>query len=343
MTIYEDINEIQTFQTNKNIEKNNFLIEKDDILYIVISVFSPYGKDIRTKLAQEFIQRIEKLHEQGEPVQICVIELLYKEQNNFLKVSNSKFHLQIHNTHNIYLFNKENLINVGVKNLLPSNWKWMAWIDADIEITDSNWVRRTIELFKGGNYDILQLFSICRYLSSENIPNEYFYGSIRLLHSPVLLKQKKYRHPGFAWACSREAYKKMNGLFEYAIVGGGDFIMEACFTNRFHLIEKKFKENPYFLNEIKKFHENVKHFSVYYLNTIIEHHYHGDRKNRMYVDRNEIILKNKFDPKRDVIRPFEDLGFNILVPTMEFYELIKFKINSYFQSRKEIKKDKLNI
>lgn len=336
MTIYEDINEIQTFQKKKDVE-NEIPLERDDILYIVISVFSPYGRDIRTKLAQEFIHRIEKLQEQGEPVQICVIELLYKEQNNFLNVSNSKFHLQIQYKHNIYLFNKENLINVGIKNLLPSNWKWMAWIDADIEMTDSNWVRKTIQLFKLGNYDILQLFSICRYLSSENIPIEYFYSSIRLLHSPILLKDKKYRHPGFAWACSRKAYEEMNGLFEYAIVGGGDFIMEACFTNRFHLIEKKFKENQYFLNEIRQFYEKVKHFSIYYLNTIIQHYYHGERKNRMYVDRNEIILKYQFYPKKDMIRPFENLGFHILVPTMEFYELIESKINSYFQSRKEIK------
>lgn len=340
MTVYDDdINEIQFSQKKEDIN-TNVPLDKDDILYIVISVFSPYGRDIRTKLAQDFIHRIEKLQENGEPVQICVIELLYKEQNNFLKVKNSDFHLQIQYKHNIYLFNKENLINVGVKKILPFNWKWMAWIDADIEMTDVDWVRKTIQLFKSGNYDILQLFSICRYLSNENIPSEYFYGSIRLLHSPILLKNKKYRHPGFAWACSRKAYEKMNGLFEYAIVGGGDFIMEACFTNRFHLIEKKFKENENFLNEIKLFYENVKDFSVYYLNTIIQHYYHGERKNRMYVDRNEIILKNKFNPKKDMIRPFENIGFNILVPTLEFYEIIESKINSYFQSRKEIKNNR---
>lgn len=338
MTIYDDIYDIQTFQKKKDIHKD-IPLEEDDILYIVISVFSPYGRDIRTKLAQDFIHRIEKLQSDGEPVQICVVELLYKEQTNFLKVLNSKFHLQIQYKHNIYLFNKENLINVGIQKILPSNWKWMAWIDADIEITDPYWVRKTLQLFKSGQYDILQLFSICRYLSSENIPSEYFYSSIRLLHSPNLLKDKKYRHPGFAWACSRKAYEKMNGLFEYAIVGGGDFIMESCFTNRFYLIEKKFEKNQYFLNEIKQFYEKVNGFSIYYLNTIIQHHYHGERKDRMYVDRNQILLKYQFNPKKDMIRPFENLGFHILVPTIEFYELIESQIDAYFQSRKEIKKD----
>ena len=336
MTVYDDyIEEINTFKKIKE-EGKDIVIEDDDILYIVISVFSPFGRDIRTKLAQEFIDRIEKLQRNGHPVQICVIELLYSTQKNFLKVSNTKFHLQIQYKHDLYLFNKENLINVGVNKLLPSNWKWMAWVDADIEFKDEFWVEKTIKLFKSGNYDVLQLFSICRYLSKHNTPQEYFHSSISLLYNPCLLKNKKYRHPGFAWACSREAYEKMGGLFEYAIIGGGDFIMEACFTNRFQLIEKKFRENPDFLNYIHLFYQKVKNFSCNFLNILIEHHYHGERKNRMYVNRNEIILKNKFSPEKDMIKPFENLGFSIIVPTIEFYEKIESKIKEYFQSRKEI-------
>ena len=87
MTIYDDyINEITTFQKNKE-KVDNIVLDNDDILYIVISVFSPYGRDIRTKLAQEFIDRIENLQKDGHPVQICVIELLYSKQENFLNVS----------------------------------------------------------------------------------------------------------------------------------------------------------------------------------------------------------------------------------------------------------------
>lgn len=336
MTVYDDyMNEITTFQRKKE-ELGNIPLDKEDILYIVISVFSPYGRDIRTKLAQEFIDRIENLQKRGHPVQICIIELLYSTQKNFLKVSNPDFHLQIQYKHDIYLFNKENLINVGVKKLLPSNWKWMAWIDADIEFKDEFWIEKTLQLFKSGKYDVIQLFSICRYLSKYNTPQEYFHSSISLLFNNHLLKNKKYRHPGFAWACSRDAYEKMGGLFEYAIIGGGDFIMEACFTNRFHIIEKKFKENIDFLNYIRIFYEKVKDFSYNFLNILIEHHYHGERKNRMYVNRNDIILKNKFNPEKDMIKPFESLGFYILVPTIEFYEKIESQINEYFQSRKEI-------
>ena len=53
MTVYDDyIDEVTTFKKKK--EEENIVIDKDDILFIVISVFSPFGRDIRTKLAQEF-------------------------------------------------------------------------------------------------------------------------------------------------------------------------------------------------------------------------------------------------------------------------------------------------
>ena len=57
----------------------------------------------------------------------------------------------------------------------------------------------------------------------------------------------------------------------------------------------------------------------------------------MYVDRNDIILKTDFQPQRDLIRPFEKDEFNILIPTIEFYERIKKQLDFYFQSRKETK------
>ena len=37
-----------------------------------------------------------------------------------------------------------------------------------------------------------------------------------------------------------------------------------------------------------------------------------------------------------MIKPFENLGFSIIVPTIEFYEKIESKIKEYFESRKEI-------
>ena len=56
MTIYsnEDSNDIQR---NYQPYKKKF----DSMLYVISCIFSPFGQDIRTKLAQEYIERLEKL------------------------------------------------------------------------------------------------------------------------------------------------------------------------------------------------------------------------------------------------------------------------------------------
>lgn len=335
MTIYEDFEEIQKENIKTSDSIKNFNINENDKLYVIICVFSPFGKDERTKLAQDFVNRIEKCKEDGHPIQLCVVELLYPNQKKFLNIKDKEYHLQIKYNHEIYLFNKENLINVGIQKLLPMDWKYVAWIDADVEFLDKWWVEKTIHLFKTQNLDVVQLYAICRFLNEKNIPSNYFYSSLNVLSNSILLKQKKYRHPGFAWACSRNAYEKMGGLFEYAIVGGGDMIMECCWTNRLHLLEKRYEPLQSFVSSIKEFQEKVKHFQLGYLNVIIQHYYHGERKNRMYVDRNTILINNEYNPKNDLIRPFEHNNFSFLVPTFEFYKKIETQIKEYFLSRKE--------
>lgn len=335
MTVYED----EKRRERKNIYSNqnfDFNLEKDDILHVVTSVFSPYGKEQRTKLTQEFINRLENLKEEGHPVNLYVVELLFPNQESYIEIKEKKNHLQIHYSHNIFIFNKENLINVAVERVLPKDWKWLAWIDADIELLDKFWVEKTIQMFKKTKVDMIQLFSICRFLNENNIPSQYFYSSMFVLQNQELLEQKKYRHPGFAWACSRNAYEQMGGLFDYAIVGGGDMIMECCFTDRIDVLEKKYKTLENFIEKIKEYHTRVKDFKLGFLNIIIQHYYHGERKNRQYVDRNRILIENQYDPSLHLIKPFCSKRFSFLIPDVEFYEKIETKIQSYFLSRKEI-------
>ena len=42
--------------------------------------------------------------------------------------------------------------------MLPINWKYVAWIDADIRFTNKNWVKETIEALGSGRAHFLQLF-----------------------------------------------------------------------------------------------------------------------------------------------------------------------------------------
>jgi hypothetical protein len=45
-----------------------------------------------------------------------------------------------------------------VKYLLPINWRYVAWIDADIRFMNKNWVKETVEALRSGRAHFLQLF-----------------------------------------------------------------------------------------------------------------------------------------------------------------------------------------
>lgn len=53
---------------------------------------------------------------------------------------------------------KENMVNLGIYRLLPSDWKAVAWIDADVEFESGTWVLDTLKVLNGYK-DVVQVFS----------------------------------------------------------------------------------------------------------------------------------------------------------------------------------------
>lgn len=103
-------------------------------------------------LAKEFIHRLE-----ADPnVILYVVELAYSNQNYYITDSKNSRHLQLRT--DSVLWHKENMINIGVKHLLSSNWKAFAWIDADVEFENPSWAKDTLKILNGHSY-IVQLFS----------------------------------------------------------------------------------------------------------------------------------------------------------------------------------------
>ena len=103
---------------------NNDCIEEK--LHVIAVVSNPCNYNIRYKLANEFMDRFEK----EKNVIVYLVELVYGDQEFALTQSTNKRHLQLRG--DIPLWHKENMINLGVKYLLPPDWKAFAWIDADI-------------------------------------------------------------------------------------------------------------------------------------------------------------------------------------------------------------------
>ena len=154
MTVINDI-EIDDIHYIKNDIKEAIINNDpiDDKLHVIAVISNPCLFARRYILMKEFIRRIES----EEPnVILYVVELAYGKQRFLITDKKNKRHLQIRC--DVPLWHKENMVNLGIRKLLPTNWKAVAWIDADIEFENPTWAMDTLKILNGSK-DIVQLFS----------------------------------------------------------------------------------------------------------------------------------------------------------------------------------------
>ena len=325
MTIINNI-EIDNIKYKENEIKtailNNDPIE--DKLNVIIVISNPCLFARRYILAKEFINRMEN---EETYVNLYVVELCYGDQRFLITDSKNKNHLQLRTIHP--LWHKENMINIGIQKLLPSNWKAVAWIDADIEFESTTWALDTLKILNGSK-DIVQIWS-------QSVDMNYDESTIQIRHSFGFqyCKKKKYNssvvdywHPGYGWACTRKAYDRMKGLYDTAILGSGDYIMAMA------LLGVATTTPHYFNNYSDKYQNDVKNLRLGYVPGTIIHHFHGFKKNRKYAERNQILRNYAFDPVIHITKNND----GIIVPTDECPKELLKDIISYFKERNEDEK-----
>jgi len=142
-----------------------------------------------------------------------------------------------------------------------------------------------------------------------------------------LYKENDYSHPGFAWAITRNAYEKIGGLYEKAILGSGDNIMMFCLLNSgLSAINENSSED--YKNGILEFQKKAKNLRFGYVPGVIRHYFHGSKKNRKYNDRWKILLKYDYSPGSHIIK-------DKLIPTENCSQGLLDEILEYFAERNE--------
>lgn len=327
MTIINGI-EIDYIRYNENIIKDAILNNDpiEEFLHVIIVISNPCLFAKRYILTKEFINRINK---EETNVKLYVVELAYGNQQFLITDKKNKNHLQIRTE--TALWHKENMINLGVKYLLPSNYKAFAWIDADVEFENTTWALDTLKVLNGCK-DIVQLFSHCVDMNKNQTTMSVFNsaGYQNMKNLPFSSKFPNIWHPGYAWAITRKAYEKIGGLYDKAILGSGDNIMMLSLINKgLHGINQESNEN--YKNSILEFQNKMKTLRFGYVPGVIRHHFHGRKINRKYHERWQILLKNGYDPTTYIT--YDAMG--IIVPTDYFSQEFKNDILEYFKERNE--------
>jgi hypothetical protein len=275
---------------------------------------------------KEFIQRMEN---DDSDVILYIVELAYKDQKFLITNKKNKRHLQIRC--DVPLWHKENMINLGVKKLLPKDWKAFAWVDADLDFENANWASDTLRVLNGCK-DVVQLFSHC----DDMDLNE---RTMRVFNSAGFQYEKgnpyygvgpNFWHPGYAWACTRRAYERMGGLYDVGILGSGDHVMTFSFLGRGLKAVNEFSSDEY-KDTITEFERKSKGLRLGYVPGLIRHYYHGSKQNRKYSERWQILLKHNYNPLIHI--KYNDDG--IIVPTENMSKEFIDDIYNYFAERNE--------
>jgi hypothetical protein len=325
MTVLEDV-EIDIDKLANEMKYaiiNNDPIE--DALHVIAVMSNPCNFKRRVVLAKEFIARMEF----EENVILYVVELAYGNEPYYITQPGNPRHLQLRG--DTLLWHKENMINIGVKKLLPPNWKTVAWIDADVEFENPYWAADTLRILNGSR-DIVQLYSHCVDMARDMTAMRVF-QSFGFQYSKGLkytMSGVNFFHPGFAWACTRRAFEKLGGMYEHAILGSGDYIMTMALINKAIECVNRGETEEY-LQHVLEYEQQMKRLRLGYIPGVIRHHYHGSKNNRGYDHRWKILIKYAYNPRIHVTHDKQGL----LVPTKACPEDMLKEIRDYFFSRQE--------
>jgi hypothetical protein len=298
----------------------------DDYLHVVMVISNPCLYQRRYILAKQFIRQ---MLQQELYVKLYIVELAYKDQSFMVTDKNNPTHLQLHTEHP--LWHKENMINLGVKHLLPSDWKAMAWIDADIEFENCMWALDTLKILNGCR-DIVQLFSHAVDMNANQDAMSIFSGfGFQYSKRRAYTKENinKMWHPGYAWACTRRTYERLGGLYEYSILGAGDNNIALSIIQQ---VEKSIHKDvhPDYHQSLLEYQNRGKNLRLGYVPGVIRHYFHGYKKNRKYTERWQILIHHQYSPFHHVTK-YEDL----LIPSSICPPDLLQDIMQYFTERNE--------
>lgn len=226
------------------------------------------------------------------------------------------------------LFQKEALLNAAAK-LISTDVPYIAAVDADVWFDNPDWARSTVDLLASG-VRALQPFEHCFWTGRD--------GDVELVRESAAkagLDQSWRGHPGFAWAFRRSFFDEV-GFYPMAILGSGDTATSSALLDSEPIASvKRGIGLANFENGV--YDEWRSRARAWMGNTVCDwvpggvwHEWHGDRENRRYAQRAEIVAR-AYDATRDV-RLTEE-GW--LEWTRYAHPRLMSQVANYFLERKE--------
>lgn len=286
-----------------------------DPLYVITPLFNSRRFRSRWKLYEDFAQEV---HSRGAILH--TIEVAFGARDFVVTDQVNSRHTRMRTMHEIWL--KEQTINLAVQRL-PSDWKYVAWVDADVTFARPDWADETKHLLQ--HHPVIQMWSQLHDMDSKHelmgTCTSFADGWVRgLLDNPAPTtptyqypsRQRGGRSypgaPGLAWAMERDAWNQLGGLIDCCILGAGDWYMAYALIGHLDkVIPAEMNANLVaklreWENRAKtsKWHERPIAGNLGVMSGVAFHHWHGPKVLRRYKSREKILYRNDYNPDTDL-------------------------------------------
>lgn len=308
---------------------NNQGLVSDSTLHVVAVISNTQRYHSRYRLFRDFEAEMKATAN----VQLHVVETAFGDRHHEVTSAADPSHLQLRTSHE--LWHKENMINRAVTHLLPRDWKYLAWVDADVHFNNPHWALDTIHQLQ--HYAVAQPWSDAVDLGPSGQVTQTQKSFAALVNQGIRVRlnpretQYQFGHMGYATACTRTFFENVGGLIDWGILGSGDAHMayamigkvEESVSNR---VSDEYKKALVEWQR-KAMRETNGHLG--FVPGFITHNWHGRKSSRKYLERWQILTKHKFDPHADLRK--DGQGLYRLTGKPRLQE----DIRQYFMARNE--------
>lgn len=280
---------------------NHNSLQSDNTLHVIGVISNPVRYHSRYRLYREWLAAMSLTPN----VKVYTVEAALGDRHFEVTHANNPQQLQLRVKDGIWI--KENMINLGIERLLPKDWKYVCWCDADVFFKDPNWAQETLHQLQ--HFEVVQPWRDCLDLGFYGEVLSVFKSFCYYKHSGIRIQigpkdPYPYGHTGFAWAVTRKFWENLKGarLMDFAILGSADHHMAFALTNQVeHTVHGKMTESfKEYCKDWQYFAHRACNGQVGYVMGRIEHKFHGPKAKRGYRERWQVLIDHKYDPRVDL-------------------------------------------
>ena len=278
-----------------------------ELLHVVTAISNPVRWASRIKLYKDFEQ-----HMLDSGVKLTVVECALGERPHELAGTPHVTHVGVRA--DTLAWTKENLTNIGIQRGVPSDAKYIAWVDADVVFSNPNWASDTVHALQ--QYAVVQPWSTAIDLGPSGEPmlvkgTHVQTAFAKVWHDTGDIEswQKSggsvaygYPHPGYAWAIRRSVLNRLGGLIEASGLGAGDHQMAMSFIG--HIDKSIHGDTDFSYQDFIRVWGDRAYTTVQgnvgYVGGMLSHQWHGEKAKRRYHERWDILIKHRFNPLTDL-------------------------------------------